>query len=271
MNHPFIYVLSILLLVGSCIRPTGNGSTIDDTLQTTIEQEIDAWCNRDSSILRAYCLCLKNGAILVEYRTNEKEKEGSMVIPGNILTPVFKAIATDRYLTDLPPESHSVNSSDLYGLISSIKTIFPDSDCLIPTNLSLPTELEKAMLLTLQGRCHRVSESDICAAYDCIANKGSSYAPFRDYGATKDKRIVCSNESATEVIRSIEYQPRHYLPTHCLVYSTTEENVLIAVFFSISKNPITTMLSITYNRDQTINNQPANEMLSFIDAINSIQ
>ena len=277
MNHSFIYALSVLLLVVSCKTTIGNGSTIDDTLQTTIEQEIEAQCIRDSSILRAYCLCLENGAILAEYSTQEKETEdiiGSLIIPGTILTPIFMAIISDSKLTDRSPVPHSINNEDLYGLIASIKTMFLESDCLIPTNLSLPTELEKAMRLTLQGRCHIVSESDICSAYDCIAHNGSSYVPFRDYGAAKDKRVVCSSEAATEVIRSIEYQPGHYMPPRYGVYGFTEENGFvreIAVFFSISKNPITTMVSITYNRTRAINNQPSNEILSFLDVINSIQ
>ena len=277
MNQLFIYMFSLLLLVVSCKTTIGEGSTIDDALQTTIEQEIEAQCIRDSSILRAYCLCLENGAILAEYSTQEKETEdiiGSMIIPRTILTPIIMAIVSDSKLTDKSPVSHSINEEDLYGLIARIKTMFPESDCLIPTNLSLPAELENAMQLTLQGRCHIVSESDICSAYDCITHNGSSYVPFRDYGTNKDKRVICSHETATEVIRSIEDQSGHYLPPIYGVCGTTEENGLvreIAVFFSISKNPTTSILSITYNRAHTINNQPSKEMLYFIDVINSIQ
>jgi len=277
MNHSFIYYFLLLLLVVSCETTKGDGSTMDDTLQTTIEQEMDAWSHRDSSILRAYCLCLENGAVRAEYSTYNQEKEdiivGSKVIPGDILTPVIQAIVVDSCLTDASSVSHSIHHQEFYDLLSRIAEVFPESDCLIPANLSLPSEWDRALQLTLQGRCHRVSESDICAAYDCVANNGSSYAPFRDYGTNKDKRVVCSVEAATEVIRSIEDTTGRYLPPRCVVYGNIEENGLvreIAVFFSISKKPMTTLLSIAYNRTPAILNQPSNEIMSLINVINSL-
>ena len=249
----------VILIATSCTSYRGKESTIYEHLQKSLVQEATTFCSRDScGIVGIYAICLENGAVRAVYNTNEKDANsseldrGSKVFPGSMMEPVFSAILAD---SNLPRDERSIDL-ELNNLLSSIKNVFKDSDCLIPRNLSLPAEKERAIALCLQGRCHQLSGF----AFDCLANNGSAFAPFHLYNGKTKKTSLCSPKTASQICQSLEeFQTGQNTVRFAYGTSDGDEMSRASIVAIIeSGRPITIYVSIRYRNN-------TNEAISWPD------
>lgn len=262
----------VILIATSCTSYRGKESTIYEHLQKSLVQEATTFCSRDScGIVGIYAICLENGAVRAVYNTNEKDANsseldrGSKVFPGSMMEPVFSAILAD---SNLPRDERSIDL-ELNNLLSGIKNVFKDSDCLIPRNLSLPAEKERAIALCLQGRCHQLSGADICFTFDCLANNGSAFLPFHLYNGKNKKITLCSTEKASQIYQSLEEFQTGQIR---FAYGTSDGDAMSRaniVAISESDSPITIYLSIIYRNNASEAISWPDDGISVISAIMS--
>lgn len=239
-----------LALLVSCKSDIGSGTTLDRSLQASFIQEIDE-CTADNDYIRdVYAVCLENGALRAQYRVVEGVKEASLTIhdpktfAGKVLSPVVTVILAEG-------TEHSDPVASAYrSLWEGMVSMFPDGDCLVPSNLYLPAEKIRALELARQGLCHKVQASDICSAYDCFSRGGSAYAPFSDYGDDVSKRVLCSKETAEAVLQSLDSWTLSGIDVRGAFDILPERygtKAILTAICTVKGHPVTIYLSVTFN------------------------
>lgn len=267
MRHSYIFIVIVpitMAFLAACKSNIGSGPTSNASLQASFVSEIDEYMIGNEFIQNVYALSLENGAIRAQYYTGEGAQEDSVTFnesrtfAGKVLSPIVTAIITDNEATDCN-ESHASIDFMYDRFKEGMKNMFPEGDCLIPSNLSLPAEKSRAIDMSRQGLCYNVYESDICSAYDCLAHAGSAYIPYSDYNTDTRKRTLCSNETAASILQSLdawEILGNRVIGASCLSKDNGGIRAILVVICTINEKQTTIYLSMVCKDDSAISCWP---------------
>lgn len=277
MRHKIIFIIIVpvtMAVLAACKSNIGSGPTSNASLQTSFASAVDELIIGNELIQEVYALCLENGALRAQYHVGEGAQEDSVTFnesrtfAGKVLSPIVTAIITDDEATDCN-ESHASIDFMYDRFKEGMKNMFPEGDCLIPSNLSLPAEKSRAIDMSRQGLCYNVYESDICSAYDCLAHEGSAYIPYSDYNAETGKRTLCSKETAAFILQSLdawELSGNRFVGASCLSEDNGKIKAILVGIYTVNEKPITIYLSMTFKDDSAISCWPESG-LSLLDKI----